>query len=38
MIGTRVRWTIAFLIGLATVTAAAFGWRAAADRKHRRIR
>lgn len=29
MIGTRVRWTIAFLIGLATVTAAAFGWRAA---------
>ncbi len=29
MVGTRVRWTIAFLIGLATVTAAALGWRAA---------
>jgi hypothetical protein len=29
VIGTRVRWTIAFLIGLATVTAAGFGWRAA---------
>lgn len=29
MTDTRVRWTIAFLIGLATVTAAAFGWRAA---------
>lgn len=29
MVSTRVRWTIAFLIGLATVTAAAFGWRAA---------
>lgn len=28
-IGTRVRWTIAFLIGLATVTAAGFAWRAA---------
>jgi hypothetical protein len=25
----RVRWTIAFLIGIATVTAAGFGWRAA---------
>jgi hypothetical protein len=28
-ISTRARWTIAFLIGLATVTAAGFGWRAA---------
>jgi hypothetical protein len=26
---TRTRWAIAFLIGLATVTAAGFGWRAA---------
>ncbi len=29
MISTRARWTIAFLIGVATVTAAGFGWRAA---------
>ncbi len=27
--GTRAHWAIAFLIGLATVTAAGFGWRAA---------
>jgi len=26
---TRARWVVAFLIGLATVTAAGFGWRAA---------
>jgi hypothetical protein len=26
---SRTRWTIAFLIGLATLTAAVFGWRAA---------
>jgi hypothetical protein len=29
VISTRVRWTIAFLIGVATVTAAGLGWRAA---------
>lgn len=29
MTTNRVRWTIAFLIGLATVTAAGFGWRVA---------
>lgn len=29
MISIRLRWTIAFLIGVATVTAAGFGWRAA---------
>ena len=28
-VDSRVRWAIAFLIGLATVTAAGFGWRAA---------
>lgn len=28
-VGTRTRWAIAFLIGLATVTAAGYGWRAA---------
>ncbi len=28
-VDTRLRWTIAFLIGLATVTAAGFGWRVA---------
>ncbi len=28
-IGTWIRWATAFLIGLATVAAAAFGWRAA---------
>jgi hypothetical protein len=29
MISIRLGWTIAFLIGVATVTAAGFGWRAA---------
>lgn len=29
VISSRLRWTVAFLIGVATVTAAGFGWRAA---------
>ena len=29
VISTRIRWTIAFLIGIATVTAAGLSWRAA---------